>query len=114
MSSPVCVTMARTESLASTPCMSSKFPPPAGDTCDTSENKPVESPTHNSCNTGPSKIAFEPESKTWLVEEEIRQTFPAKGLPTESFARMVSRLGQAASTSRQFGGMGTGGESKER
>src|SRR5450759_45062 len=115
MSSPACVTIARTESFVSVsmPCTSSKFPPPVGETCETNESKPVESPAHNSCNMGPDKISLELESNVQLVLEIIH-TSPVKGLPTESFARIFWRSGHASSTSRQFGSKGAGGDSKEK
>src|ERR1035441_5797416 len=95
MSSPTCVTMARTESFASVSmaCTSSKLPPPVGEICDTRDSRPRESPTHNSSKIEEGRIPVEPEPG--VIELEIAYKSPLKDFSPESFARIFRRLGQA-------------------
>src|ERR1017187_3074382 len=116
MSSPTCVTMARTESFASVSmaCTSSKLPPPVGEICDTSDSRPRESPTHNSSKIGKGRIPVEPKSVGVEWEREIAYKSPLKDFFSESFTRMFCKLGHASSMARQFGNKGTGGGSNEK
>src|ERR1017187_4435565 len=114
MSSPTCVTMTMTESLASVSmaCTSSKLLPPVGEICDTSDSRPRESPTHNSSKIEEGRIPVEPEPG--VIELEIAYKSPLKDFSPESFARIFRRLGQASSMARQLGSNGTGGGSNEK
>src|ERR1039458_221555 len=114
MSSPICVTMAKTESLVSVSmaCMSSKLPPPVGEICDTRDSRPRESPTHNSSKIEEGRIPVEPEPG--VMELEIAYKSPLKDFSPEIFALMFCRFGQASSMARQLGSNGTGGVSNEK
>src|ERR1039458_3674168 len=98
MSSPTCVTMARTESFVSVPIAgtSSKLP------------------THNSSKTEVGIIPSEPEPGVIELEPEIAYKSPLKDFSPESFARIFHRLGQASSMACQLGNNGTGGGSNEK
>src|ERR1035441_10516337 len=116
MSSPICVTMAKTESLVSVSivCMSSKLPPPLGEICDNRDSRPRESPTHNSSKIEEGRIPMEPEPGVMELEPEIAYKSPLKDFFPESFAWIFRRFGQASSMSRQLGSNGTGGGSNEK
>src|ERR1035441_4367345 len=116
MSSPTCVTMARTESFVSVPIAgtSSKLPPPVGEICETRDCRPLKSPTHNSSKTEVGIIPSEPEPGVIELEPEIAYKSPLKDFSPESFARIFRRLGQASSMARQLGSNGTGGGSNEK
>src|ERR1039457_3593499 len=115
MSSPLWVTMARTESLvsASMACTSSKLPPPVGETCETKDCRPLESPAHSSSKIEGGRIPAEPEAAVMELAREIAYKSPLKDFFWESFARIFCRLGQASSIERQSGIIGTG-RSEER